>query len=429
MPKKLTIIILCLLLCLGCGLRREDPNTITVWHWMTDRDKALRELAERYEEETGVKVKIDLFAPSDAYSKKITASAQAGILPDIFGVLDTKTTFADFIRYGFVADLTAAFEKDNGRWKGIFHEKALRSDTFEEGNTYHIKPGIYGVPLDVTTIELLYNKKLLATAGYQEPPKTFEEFLKVGQALRRVGIPGMVSGWGETWLIECFAMNYAFNIMGEEKLMATFRGEVPYTDKDWLEVFGLFRALVQNDILIEGVVSKPNKEAEQDFALQRAAFAFNGSWSVNVYREMNPELSYGVILPPPINPDLPMRIWGGAGSSFVVSGNSPRKENAIAFLRWLTEKERQEYLLKATNNLPSNREVLMEVPEALEEFARGLQYATHPTAWEREEAPLVKERLGKGLQAILLGKKTPEAVAVEVQEVKVREMEKLKRRR
>ncbi len=409
--------------------KKNDPNTITVWHWMTDRNDAFHELANRYEQQTGIKIKIDLFAPSDTYSKKITASSQAKILPDIFGILDTKNTFSDFIKYGYVADLTAEFEKNNAQWKKSIFEKALSSNTFVEGNTYGVKPGIYGVPLDVTTILMLYNINLLKKAGYQSPPKTFQEFIEVSQALKRVGIPRMVSGWGELWMVDCFASNYAFNIMGEEKIMATYRGEVPYTDADWIKVFSIFKKLVDNNMLIEGVVSKPNKEAEQDFALGRAAFAFNGSWSVNVYHEMNPDLQYGVFLPPAINGEMPMNIWGGAGSSFVVNERSPRKTQAIAFLKWLTDKEQQEYLARETNNLPSNRKALTSIPEILEEFARGMSHATHPTIWELNEQPLVSERFGKGLQSILLGKKTPEQVAQIVQKVKVREMERAARRR
>jgi len=409
--------------------KKNDPNTITVWHWMTDRNNAFQELAIRYEQQTGIKIKIDLFAPSDTYSKKITASSQAKILPDIFGILDTKNTFSDFIRYGYVADLTAEFEKDNARWRKSIFEKALSSNTFVEGNTYDVKPGIYGVPLDVTTIQMLYNKNLLKKAGYQSPPKTFQEFIEVSQALKRVGISRMVSGWGELWMMDCFASNYAFNIMGEEKIMATYRGEVPYTDADWIKVFNIFKKMVDNSMLIEGVISKPNKEAEQDFALERAAFAFNGSWSVNVYHEMNPDLQYGVFLPPAVNPELPIKIWGGAGSSFVVNKRSPRKDKAIDFLKWLTGKEQQEYLARETNNLPSNRNALAAIPAILEEFARGMNNATHPTVWKLNELPLVSERYGKGLQSILLGKKTPEQVAQEVQQVKVREMEKAARRR
>lgn len=435
MKKPLAIILYVLLgaaflfVLFSDGLQKKnDPDTITVWHWMTDRNKAFQELAKRYERQTGVKVKMGLFAPSDVYSKKVTTSAQAKILPDIFGILDTKKTFSDFIKYGYVADLTAEFEKDNARWRDDLFEKALSSNTFEENNTYGIKPGIYGVPLDVTTIQMLYNKKLLAKAGYKVPPRTFQEFILVNEALKRVGIPGMVSGWGEVWMLDCFASNYAFNIMGEEKIMATYRGEVPYTDADWIKVFNIFKQLVDNGMLVEGVIAKSNKEAEQDFALERAAFAFNGSWSVNVYNEMNPDLDYGVMLPPAINLEPPLKIWGGAGSSFVVNNSSARKDKAIAFLRWLTEKEQQEFLARETKNLPSNRYALSAIEKVLEDFANGMDHATHPTIWRLIEQPVVKERFGKGLQSILLGKKTPEQVAQEVQKIKVREMAKAAKR-
>jgi len=402
--------------------KKNDPDTITVWHWMTDRNDAFGELAKRYEQQTGVKIKIDLFAPSDVYSKKITASTQANILPDIFGTLDTKRTFADFIRYGYIADLTDAYHSNGAEWEKSIFAEALDSNRFEEGNVYGIKPGIYGVPLDVTNLQMLYNKKLLKKAGYDRPPTTFQEFIEVSQALKRVGISVMVSGWGELWMIECFASNYAFNIMGEEKIMATYRGEVPYTDPDWIKVFTVFKDLVENNMLIEGIIAKPNKEAEQDFALERAAFAFNGSWSVNVYNEMNPDLVYGVMLPPAINQERPLKIWGGAGSSFVVNNNSPHKDKAITFLKWLTDKEQQEYLAKVTKNLPSNRNAVSAIPKVLEEFSKGMDHVTHPTIWKLTEYPLVTERFTKGLQSIILGKKTPQQVAQEVQEIKIREI-------
>src|SRR3989338_5152575 len=120
-------------------------------------------------------------------------------------------------------------------------------------------------------------------------------------------------------MADCFASNYAFNIMGEEKVMATFRGEIPYTDPDWIKVFNIFAQLRKSGALAEGIVTKVNKFAEQDFALERAAFAFNGSWCVNVYHDMNPNLQYGVMVPPAVESKYPLQIWGAAGSSFLVN--------------------------------------------------------------------------------------------------------------
>src|SRR4029078_12271865 len=102
-------------------------------------------------------------------------------------------------------------------------------------------PGIYGGPLDVTNIQMLYNKKLLAKAGFENPPRSFDEFLEMSQMFKRQGVPVLVSGFGELWMADSFASDYAFNIMGEGKVMATYRGEVQYTDLDWIEVVNIFK--------------------------------------------------------------------------------------------------------------------------------------------------------------------------------------------
>ncbi len=425
--KKIFSGVLCLFILIGCGQAKKDANSIVVWHWMTDRQKAFDQLAQKYKDQTGIEVKFELYAPSDVYSQKIVAAAQARVLPDIFGILDKKSIVASFIQAGFVADLTGEFQKNNAAWENTIFPKALAVNRFEKENVHKIKPGIYGVPIDVTNIQMLYNKKLLRKAGINNPPKTFNEFLAAAQALKRVGIPALVSGWGELWLADCFASNYAFNILGEEKIMATYRGEVPYTDGDWIKVLNIFATLREKEALAEGIVTKPNKYAEQDFALERSAFAFNGSWCVNVYQDMNPRLEYGVMLPPAVDSKFPLKIWGGAGSSFMVNNTSIVKDKAVAFLKWLTAKEQQAFLAEETKNLPANREALASISPVLSEFASAMDYTTHPTVWSYNESPLVIEALDKGIQSIIIGEKTPPQVAKEVQQVKERELEKAKK--
>ncbi len=428
--KRNFLIGLCLLCFLaGCSGKTRGTDTVVIWHWMTDRNTSFEILAEQYQQETGIKVNFELYAPSDVYSQKIIAAAQARILPDIFGILDKKSIIAEFIKSGFVADLTENFKADDAAWEKSMFSRALAVNRFDEENPYGIKPGIYGVPIDVTNIQMLYNKTLLKKAGIERPPETFSEFLEAAAALNRVGISVLVSGWGELWMADCFASNYAFNIMGEEKIMATFRGEVPYTDPDWIRVLGVFQMLRENNALAEGIVTKANKYAEQDFALGRAAFAFNGSWCVNVYHKMNPDLEYGVMLPPSLSDAFPLKIWGGAGSSFMVNERSANKEKAVRFLKWLTAKEQQAFLSQETRNLPANREALKSIPKVLSEFASAMDHTTHPTSWALNEDSLVIEKFDKGIQSIIIGEKTPHDVAAEVQKVKERQLEKQRRRR
>ncbi len=177
-------------------------------------------------------------------------------------------------------------------------------------------------------------------------------------------------------------------------------------------------------VLAKGLVTMINKSAEQLFANEKAVFAFNGSWCVNVYKGMNPALEYGAMLPPEASNQHPMAIWGGAGSSFMVNGRSKNKEAAVKFLIWLTDQDQQVYLAQATNNLPANKNSLSKIPEILSQFARGMDYATHPNVWGVSEFSLVIEAFDRGIQSIIIGEKSPEQVAAEVQKIKDREMAK-----
>ncbi|MDD5595274.1 MAG: extracellular solute-binding protein [Candidatus Omnitrophica bacterium] len=414
----------------GCSQSSEkSANTITVWHWMTDRDSAFQELAKRYAQKTGIKVNFELYAPSDAYTQKVRAAAQGQTLPDIFGILGEKRDFSAFIKAGHILNLTPYMDEAQGAWKNKFFSKAIAVNEFINGNIYGISAGIYGVPIDVMTIEMLYNKDLFRELGLNpnRPPETFAEFIDIGKKLKEKNLQGLVSGWGELWMIDCLANDYAFNVMGKEKVIATIRGDVAYTDPDWIKVFTLFKEMRESGILAEGLVTMVNKTAEQLFASGKAVFAFNGSWCLNVYKGMNPRLNYGVILPPRASQMRPMSIWGGAGSSFMVNARSKNKEEAVKFLQWLTDKDQQIYLADTTFNLPSNKEALGKIPAVLTEFADDVELSTHPNTWGVSEFPAVIETLDKGLQSLVIGEKSPEQVASEVQKVKERELAKKRR--
>lgn len=431
MKKILAVLIIVTMFSvIGCGSQKgtsSSANKIIIWHWMTDREEAFNELAKIYKEAAGTDIIFELYAPSDAYSEKIRGAAQTKTLPDIYGILLEKRDFASFIKAGHVLNMSPYLMEDNAVWKDSLFEKALQVSEFMKDNQFGIEPGIYAVPIDVMNIQMLYNKKMFKEAGLdpENPPKVWAEFLEVGRKLNIADKQGLVSGLGEVWMIDCIATNYALNIMGRKKFVDTIKGIVPYTDPDWIKVFSVFKEMEDNNLLAKGVVTMVNKHAEQMFANERAAMAFNGSWCVNVYHNMNPDLEYGAMLPPAYSAEYPMMIWGGAGSSFIVNARSANKEEAIKFLKWLTAKDQQVFLAKETRNLPSNKESIFEIPNILVQFSDDMDRIMHPNNLPVSEIPSVVEARDKGIQSILIGEKTPEEVAKNVQEIKVREMEKL----
>ena len=431
MQKFLSIVMFLVLAgIIGCapgnGSDKVVSDKITIWHWMTDREDTFNEFAKKYKTLTGTDVQFELYAPTDAYSEKIKGAAQTQTLPDVFGVLADKRIISSFIKAGHVLNLDPYMDMDNGRWKKVFYAKALNVNRFMLGNEFEVAPGIYAAPLDVMNIQMIYNKDLFKKAGLdpENPPRNWAEFLDAGNKLHAAGIQGMVSGWGEIWMIDCLASNYAYNIMGEKKFIDTIKGKVSYADQDWIDVFTVFKDMRDNNLFANGIVTMVNKHAEQMFANQRAALAFNGSWCVNVYHGMNPDLNYGVILPPAYSDKYPMKIWGGAGASLMVNARSKNINKVVDFLKWFTAKTQQAYLANATRNLPANKESLGEISPVLAEFVAGMDSVTHPNNLNVSEFPKVIEARDKGIQSIIIGEKTPEEIALEVQAVKIREMRK-----
>lgn len=416
-----------LFLSTGCAKKTDITEEIIIWHWMTDRQDAFEKLSALYKEQTGITVRFELYAPSEVYSSKVRASAQTDTLPDVFGILAETRDFASFIKAGFVLDLTGYMEQ--GGWKDSFFQKALSMNEFLPDNEYGVKPGIYGVPIDVTNIQILYNKRLFREAGLdpENPPQTWDEFVEAGRRLRDKGIQVLISGFGETWLLDCLASNFSWNLMGRDKIIATIKGEVSYTDPDWLTIFKLFRTMYEEKLIATGAVTMVNKVAEQNFANEKVAMALNGSWCVNVYNGMNPNLDYGVMPPPKISDVFPRAIWGGAGSSFMVNAKSPNKEEVVRFLQWLTDVPQQVFLSEETKNLPSNKNSLRQISPILSHFADDMEIVVHPRQLPVSELPSVIEAFDKGLQSIIIGEKTPEEIAEYVQAVKDREMKRIKK--
>ena len=430
MLKSKVLLMVAMLSCfglfvVGCSqneTQQKDEDAVKIWHWMTDRQAAFETLAKKYFDETGVKVVFETYAPTDVYKNKITAAASGKLLPDVFNPISDKRELASYINAGYIADLTDAM---NDGWKDVFFEKSLVQNSFPEGNEWNVKPGIYGVPLDVSTLMIYYNKDLFAQAGLdpENPPQTWPEFIEAGKKLRDAGIQPFVSGFGEAWLIGAFASSYQWSLFGKQGIIDTIEGKIPYTDKRWLEIFKLFEEMKDNKMFASGIVTMVNKDAERTFAIGKAAMALNGSWGVNVYKSMNPNLNYAIMYPPSLpNAQYPLLVFGGDGSSLFVNEMSPRRDKAIAFLKWFTQKEQQAFLAKETLNIPSNKDAGQDLPDILKKFSESVERTFD--ALPVLEAWQVTNYININLQSVIIGEKTPEMAIKEVQAEKVRQSKK-----
>lgn len=167
----------------------KDPVTLTYWqHSSAARDEMMTELVKDFEAQNpDIKIKLE-FIPEGDYSQKLVPSLATDTAPDVFQ-----------IQSGMVAKLAAA-----GAIQPL-DENVMPADMIEKEfvpatvNGLKYNDQYYGMPTDVQTIILFWNKALAAEAGLdaENGPQTWEEFFDWARKLtKRDGDALVQSGWG-----------------------------------------------------------------------------------------------------------------------------------------------------------------------------------------------------------------------------------------
>src|SRR5262245_41882090 len=173
---------------LGLALAVGATADAQTWDWKKHAGKTIRYLAHnfaptkaiekqlpRFEQETGIKVRLETF-PDDPYRQKLRSEFTAGnSTVDLFQTL-VPFDGLQFSSAGWYAPL----------------EEFMRTvppgydwDDYEPSTTALLKIGgkQVGVPLHSETQLLMYNKELFQKAGVAGPPATYEEALAVAAKL------------------------------------------------------------------------------------------------------------------------------------------------------------------------------------------------------------------------------------------------------
>lgn len=397
-------------------------KTIVFWHYLTDRHELLQDFAKEYEQKTGVKVDVQLFPGDQDVEKKIEAAIQAGTAPDIYvsnGSADPAKIRAKarWIKAGGMYNLDSVISKAD---RGNYVQSLLANISFTEGNQYGVEPGLYGLPLDSNNMQILYNKDLFEKAGLDpnNPPKTWKEFIAAGKKLKAKGITPFAAGFG-TWLGISLWEVYAWNIMGEEGMLAAQNEGKMFKDKNWVKTFEIFADMRDAGMYADGMATWDNPNAERVFAMGRVAMMYNGSWTFGVLKNTNPDLipSVGAMLPPSAG-KYPVYVQGGYGAVLCVNAGSKNLKETVDFLEWITAAEQQGKYALESFNLPASSEVAKKVKMegGIGEFADDTGRII-PNVGLQGRPSAVDTTIIRGIQSIMLNQKTPQQVVDEINQV------------
>ena len=121
---------------------------LVFWEWWTDQQPYYETLAREYEARTGVKVVFELSSPVGSdYFNKLQAAAQAGVLPDIIGMNDSRELMARYAKAGKLHELSSALRERKNAWLNEFHPAVMQRFYYAPDNAYGVPGDTYwGVP-------------------------------------------------------------------------------------------------------------------------------------------------------------------------------------------------------------------------------------------------------------------------------------------
>ncbi|MFD8224841.1 ABC transporter substrate-binding protein [Streptomyces massasporeus] len=329
------------------GGSNDSPKTLTYWASNQGASievdkKVLQPELDKFEKQTGIKVKLEVVPWSDLLNRILTATT-SGQGPDVLNIGNTWS--ASLQATGALLPWDAKnFDKIGGRDR--FVDSALGS-TGAEGKD----PA--AVPLYSMSYALYYNKKLFADAGISKPPATWDELVADGKKLSKDG----------KWALGMEGSNPSENIHhafvfakqhGADFFTAD--GKADFTGDGTVAAVKQYVDLMAKDkVIAPGNAEYAQNQSVSDFAKGKTAMLLWQSASANLESQGMSKDDYG-IAPVPVQSGTPgtgKQVNSMvAGINLAVFKNTDNSDGAAEFVKFMTSDAEQKILNKAYSTIP-----------------------------------------------------------------------------
>lgn len=373
-----------------------EEVTIEFWdgNWQEEAWKKVEALWN--EEHPEIKVETEFQA--DLANDKYMLALKNGTAPDVMAcAIDWVTTFGSA---GMLESLDPYVEADNFD-TSQYIKGAIDAQT--------VDGSLYGLPFRTETYVLFYNKDILAEAGYDTPPTTWDEVKEVAAACTN----GDVYGYG---LCGANYSNLSFqyitmlrssggNILSEDNSASELGSDVA------VQTAQLYKDLAE--YAPASMLENDNIANRTLFASGKIAMYCSGIYDVEEIVKANPDLNFACALIPTANDAERDTILGGW--SVAISKTSEEKEAAWEFVKFLT---RPDVAAIYTNTFTGTGEVAERYADypsdIVEPNAQALEYATAlPTV---DNILGIRQAMLDCLQPMLSGDATAEEACAKLDE-------------
>ncbi|MFR0356084.1 ABC transporter substrate-binding protein [Streptomyces sediminimaris] len=329
------------------GGSNDSPKTLTYWasnqgaSIAVDK-KVLQPELDKFQKQTGIKVKLEVVPWSDLLNRILTATT-SGQGPDVLNIGNTWS--ASLQATGALLPWDADnFAKIGG--KDRFVDSALGS-TGAEGKD----PA--AVPLYSMAYALYYNKAIFADAGIGKPPATWDELIADGKKIKAKGkAPLGAEGANVSENIHhvfVFAKQHGGDFF-------TADGKPDFTNPKVVAAVEQYVDLMAKDKVIPtGDAEYAQNQSVSDFAKGKQAMLLWQSAAANLKSQGMSEDAYG-IAPVPVQSGTPgtgTQVNSMvAGINLAVFKNTHNLDGATKFVKFMTSDAEQKILNTAYSSIP-----------------------------------------------------------------------------
>jgi multiple sugar transport system substrate-binding protein len=306
----------------------EDGRTILTW--ISDDNPARREQIDLFNR-LNAECLLEL-DPSNSGMEKVIVQAIGGVGPDLFDCYDGFQLSA-YVKSGVAWDVTDELAR-----AGI----DVRKDTWAASIPNCVCEGrVYGFPTNAGANAIWFNKDLFDRCGvaYPKGPWTWEEFIPLAQRLTVRDSGGRIKHFGlllDWWNWQQFLIQWGGRVYSEDGTRCVVDSPE-----------GAAAIQFMQDLIYKyGIMPGPVEEAAMAtqggwgsgtitfFGAGKGAMALGGRWWLCTLRNYG-----GLRLGAVESPHGPRRVFRGYGRATLINRNSPRREDALAFLRYMAGKE------------------------------------------------------------------------------------------
>ena len=308
---------------------KDKGGKLSVMIWDNYQEPGLKEIIADFTEETGIEAELQVVQWNE-YWTLLEAGAQGGEMPDVFWMHSNESQ--RYMSNEILLDLTDKASDSE------LVDMSKYPEEIKELYTYDGK--VYGIPKDIDTIALWYNKTMFDEAGVDYPDETWTWDTVVENAKKLTKEDGSQYGIAirndnnqEAYY------NIVYDMGGE--IISDDKKTSGYDDPNTIKAMQYIEKLIQDGSMPS---METMSENNSDILLKsgKSAMSFHGSWMVSTFKQEDyiKENCDCAVMPMDADSGRRVSIYNGLG--WAAAANGDNTENAWKLIEYLGSEKAQQ---------------------------------------------------------------------------------------